>query len=84
LDGFWQHGLKPWDVAAGALLAEEAAGKVTTLEGAPHQIEERSILASNGLVHTELRGFLYRSLGEHSCPTERDAALRVARKYEDS
>ena len=32
-DGFWEHALHPWDVAAGALIVEEAGGRVTSLEG---------------------------------------------------
>ena len=34
-DGFWEHKLQPWDVAAGALIVEEAGGRVTTVDGAP-------------------------------------------------
>ena len=32
-DGFWEFGLKPWDVAAGSLLVEEAGGRVTNMDG---------------------------------------------------
>jgi myo-inositol-1(or 4)-monophosphatase len=58
-DGFYESGLKPWDVAAGWLLVEEAGGLVSRYDwrdkyvlGAP------SILATNGLVHQELSGLL--------------------------
>ncbi|HYL60278.1 MAG TPA: inositol monophosphatase family protein, partial [Candidatus Acidoferrales bacterium] len=34
-DGFWEFGLKAWDVAAGALIVEEARGRVTNLDGSP-------------------------------------------------
>lgn len=34
-DGFWEHTLAPWDVAAGGLIAEEAGAKVTKLDGSP-------------------------------------------------
>ena len=50
-DGFWEEGLKPWDVAAGVLLIEEAGGKVTNYDGSPFSIYQPPILASNGLVH---------------------------------
>ena len=50
-DGFWEEGLKPWDVAAGWLLVEEAAGKVSTFDGSPYCLEEATILASNGYIH---------------------------------
>jgi myo-inositol-1(or 4)-monophosphatase len=35
LDGFWEHGLNPWDSAAGSLLVTEAGGALGTLEGEP-------------------------------------------------
>ena len=35
MDGFWEFGLKPWDVAAGSLLVQEAGGKVTNMDGTP-------------------------------------------------
>lgn len=56
-DAFYEMLLKPWDVAAGWLLVEEAGGRVTTLEGRPYVFGEE-IMASNGLVHEELRQLL--------------------------
>lgn len=56
-DAFYEMLLKPWDVAAGWLLVEEAGGRVTTLEGNPYVFGEE-IMASNGLVHEELRKLL--------------------------
>lgn len=50
-DGFWEEGLNPWDVAAGALLVEEAGGRVTDYQGRPFSIYRAPVLASNGLVH---------------------------------
>jgi myo-inositol-1(or 4)-monophosphatase len=50
-DGFWEEGLRPWDVAAGVLMIEEAGGKVSRYDGAPFDIYAPPILASNGLVH---------------------------------
>ena len=41
LDGFWERGLKPWDVAAGVLLVEEAGGIVSRFDGGPHQVGGR-------------------------------------------
>lgn len=57
-DGFWEFDLSPWDVAAGWLLVTEAGGRVTRIDGGPHAVDARSILASNGLVHEEMRGVL--------------------------
>ena len=56
-DGFWEQHLKPWDVAAGALIVEEAGGKITDIEGQPYVLGGSSILASNGLVHDEMVKF---------------------------
>ena len=56
-DAFYEMLLKPWDVAAGWLLVEEAGGRVTTLDGRPYSFGDE-IMASNGLVHKELRHLL--------------------------
>jgi myo-inositol-1(or 4)-monophosphatase len=53
-DGFFEEGLRPWDVAAGVLLVEEAGGRVTHFNGQPFDIYTPPILASNGLVHEEM------------------------------
>jgi len=57
-DAFWELYLKPWDVAAGLLLVEEAGGRVTDLAGRPRGIEGVEILATNGLLHAEMRALL--------------------------
>jgi myo-inositol-1(or 4)-monophosphatase len=54
-DGFWEFGLKPWDTAAGVLLVEEAGGKVTDFAGNPYRLGGPVILATNGLIHEEMR-----------------------------
>ena len=51
--GFYEINLKPWDVAAGILLVEEAGGKVTNHLGEPYRFGD-IIVASNGLIHNEL------------------------------
>jgi len=53
-DGFWEEGLKPWDVAAGSLLVEEAGGRVSKYDGTPLSIYTPPILASNGLLQEEM------------------------------
>ncbi len=55
LDGFWEIGLQPWDVAAGAVIIREAGGKVTDFAGKDGFLFEKNIVASNGLVHDALR-----------------------------
>ena len=54
-DGFWEFGLKRWDVAAGVILVEEAGGKISDFHGAPYQLGGPVVLATNGLVHEEMR-----------------------------
>lgn len=54
LDGFWEIKLKPWDVAAGVLLIREAGGTVSAFDGSAYEIRNHRILASNGLIHTEM------------------------------
>ncbi len=58
LDGYWEFNLKPWDAAAGALLVEEAGGRITAVDGGALDLHRRSVhvLASNGLIHDELLG----------------------------
>ena len=53
-DGFWEEGLRPWDVAAGVLLIEEAGGRVSRYDGSAFDINTPPILTSNGLVHDEM------------------------------
>ncbi len=50
-DGYWERGLKPWDMAAGILLVQEAGGRVTAYDESPYDLYEQRVLASNGLVH---------------------------------
>ncbi len=51
LDGYWEFKMNPWDLAAGALLVEEAGGRVTTPSGEPVGSQPRDIVASNGRIH---------------------------------
>jgi myo-inositol-1(or 4)-monophosphatase len=51
LDGYWELALSPWDMAAGALIAQEAGGVVTRTNGKPFSHLQPSILASNGHLH---------------------------------
>lgn len=53
LDCFWEFGLKPWDLAAGKLLVEEAGGRATDMRGGPHNVRSPQLLASNGSIHGE-------------------------------
>ncbi|MGH9413471.1 MAG: inositol monophosphatase family protein [Terriglobales bacterium] len=52
--GYWEFGLKPWDVAAGSLIVTEAGGMVSDMRGMGHQLHSPEILASNGRLHAAL------------------------------
>lgn len=54
LDGFWEFGLKPWDVAAGALFIQEAGGYVSTIDGSQDVLNGKSILAAPPKVYQEM------------------------------
>jgi myo-inositol-1(or 4)-monophosphatase len=54
IDGFWELKLRPWDTAAGALIVEEAGGRVSDFSGNPFSIWGTETLASNGAVHDEM------------------------------
>ncbi len=47
LDGFWELGLQPWDMAAGALLIQEAGGMVTDFTSGPDYLTKGHIIAGN-------------------------------------
>ena len=53
-DGFFEHKLAAWDSAAGFLLVEEAGGKVTQFDGEYYNPYKPGIIASNGVIHSEL------------------------------
>lgn len=53
LDGFWEFGLKPWDMAAGVLLVAEAGGRVSDMRGGPHTLASPTLLADNGRLHAQ-------------------------------
>ncbi|WP_054958604.1 inositol monophosphatase family protein [Paenibacillus dakarensis] len=54
LSGYWELGLNPWDIAAGALLIQESGGKVTDTKGRPYDLSVRNIAATNGKIHEGL------------------------------
>jgi myo-inositol-1(or 4)-monophosphatase len=53
IDGFFEYNLNSWDIAAGALLVEEAGGKVTDFKGQENYVFGREIIAA-GPIHTEM------------------------------
>lgn len=59
-DGYWEFGLHPWDVAAGALIAKEAGGSLTDFGGRPIDIYVPQTLVTNGLIHKKMLGLIQR------------------------
>ena len=51
LDGFWEYGLEPWDIAAGALLIREAGGFVSDIISAGPELDSGNVVAGNPAVH---------------------------------
>jgi len=54
LEGYWELKISPWDFAAGALIVEEAGGKVTDVNGAKYNLSMISVLASNKKIHNSM------------------------------
>jgi myo-inositol-1(or 4)-monophosphatase len=59
-DGFWELKLKPWDVAAGALIVKEAGGVVSDFDGNPFDLSHLEVVASNGHIHDQMLSVLKR------------------------
>ena len=57
-DGFWEQHLKPWDTAAGELIAREAGATVTNFSNDPFTINDDEILATNGHIHSHMISLL--------------------------
>lgn len=54
LDGFWEYGLKTWDVAAGVLIVQEAGGHISDTSGNAYSLNTLHIVSTNGQVHESL------------------------------
>lgn len=68
VDGFWEVRLQPWDVMAGALMVEEAGGRVSRFDGSPIGLEADEVLATNGALHAPMMAVL-REDGEAPPPS---------------
>ena len=70
-EGFWEFGLKSWDTAAGVLLVEEAGGKVSDFAGRPYRPGGPVVLATNSLIHEEMREVAYKIAQQEPLQLER-------------
>jgi len=53
-DGFWEEQLKPWDTAAGMLIAQQAGAKITDFSGRAFSPEKKELLATNSVIHESM------------------------------
>ena len=60
-DGFFEYSLSPWDVAGGAVIVEEAGGKVTDFSAEDNYLFGRELIACNSLIYDELQGIIYQN-----------------------
>ncbi|MFQ5936081.1 MAG: inositol monophosphatase family protein [Acidiferrobacterales bacterium] len=54
LDGFWELGLSPWDIAAGALLIEEAGGLIADFRGGQDYLQSGNVVAGNPEIYSKM------------------------------
>ncbi len=57
-DGYWEIKLSPWDQAAGSLILKEAEGMITDFKNNEFSIYGEEVLATNGLIHTQMQKIL--------------------------
>ena len=62
LDGYWELRIQAWDMAAGGLIVEEAGGRMSRVDGGPHDPFCGELVATNGAIHAALVGALRTSL----------------------
>ncbi len=53
-DGFWEHGLQPWDMAAGIVLLKEAGGVITDMQGGDQMMTNGQVVCANENLHPQL------------------------------
>jgi myo-inositol-1(or 4)-monophosphatase len=82
LDAYWELNLNPWDTSAGYLLMEEAGGQITHFDGGKFTLDSREVLASNGLIHSEMQHLfadLFAGRNLAPIPTPAEFAARRAK-----
>ena len=57
-DGYWEHGIKSWDMAAGVIIVREAGGFVSDTEGGTQMLDKGSVIAANPHIHKGLVSIL--------------------------
>ena len=62
MDGFWEVGLSPWDIAAGLLMMREAGGFVSDMKGGQAMFDDQTVVAGNEAIHRALARTLAKPL----------------------
>lgn len=62
-DGFWEHHLSPWDIAAGALIIEEAGGIFTSFNGGRDFLTSGNVVGANPRLHAVMLEIIQTTLG---------------------
>ena len=81
LDGYWEFQLNPWDTSAGYLLVQEAGGTITHFDGGKFTLDSREVLATNGLIHGEMKHLfeeMFAGRGLEPIPTPAEFAAKRA------
>jgi myo-inositol-1(or 4)-monophosphatase len=63
-EAFYEYGLSPWDVAAGAFIVQQAGGKVSDYSGGNNYLFGKELLAGNGRMNEELREIILEHISE--------------------
>jgi len=53
-EGYWETGIKPWDIAAGIIMVREAGGYVSDIAGGQQMMTTGSVVAANDQMHKQL------------------------------
>ncbi len=75
-DGFWERGLRPWDMAAGIVVVVEGGGRISNLAGGPPDVQGRQLVATNGRIHAAMLEVLAQG-GTPSVPLPGGASGRI-------
>jgi myo-inositol-1(or 4)-monophosphatase len=83
-DGFWELNLQPWDMAAGALVVQEAGGTISDPSGNPYRVDGHDIVASNGHLHTLMLDVLAMGRNGHGTGKPNIETEQLAREGTDA
>ncbi len=64
LDGFWEYNLKPWDMAAGILLVQEAGGIISDPDGTAKFMDSGDVVCGNPKIHQQMLKIIKQALQE--------------------